>query len=334
MYQKYVISPSNRTELTDLSREFSLAGLPGCIGSTDATHIIMECCSFKLRQLHLGYKSTHTSCTYNLTVNHRRRILSTTTGHPSRFNDQTLILFDKFVRKLKDGKYDSDFEFEFYDFDNNGEVILVKYRGCYVIVDNGYLSWSVTVPPIKLSTSRSEICFSEWLESLWKDVECTFGILKGRFCILRYGIRLWGLDKTDQLWMTCCALHNRLLEVDGLCEGWENGVRSNWETDVDDENDLPFALRRLKNPSKERTYDTSSMGVGPDCQKTPDQDNDCLYIASEKNLLKEFSSNDETVVSVNKLPLQIFRKKLITHFNIAFQRNELVWPKRNENKNN
>ena len=156
---------------------------------------------------------------------------------------------------------------------------MVKYCDCYVIVDNGYLSWSVTVPPIKLSTSCSEICFSEWLESLWKDVECTFGILKGRFRILRYGIRLWGLDKTDQLWMTCCALHNRLLEVDGLCEGWENGVRSNWETDVDDENDLPFALRRLKNPSKERTYDTSSMGVGPDCQKTPDQDNDCLYIA-------------------------------------------------------
>ena len=51
------------------------------------------------------------------------------------------------------------------------EIIEVKYRGCYLIVDNGYLSWSVTVPPMKDSTSRAEIRFSEWLESLRKDVE-------------------------------------------------------------------------------------------------------------------------------------------------------------------
>ena len=26
--------------------------------------------------------------------------------------------------------------------------------------------------------------------------------------------------------MTCCALHNWLLEVDGLADGWENGGKS------------------------------------------------------------------------------------------------------------
>jgi len=35
---------------------------------------------------------------YNVTVNHRHCILSTTAGHPSHWNDKTLVLFDEFVK--------------------------------------------------------------------------------------------------------------------------------------------------------------------------------------------------------------------------------------------
>ena len=102
-------------------------------------------------------------------------------GHPARFTDKTLIRFDRFVTALQDGCFDDDFEFELYDYDGtNDKIIKVKYTGCYVIVDNGYLSWSVTVPPLKQTNFRNEIRFSEWIESMRKDVECTFGILKGR----------------------------------------------------------------------------------------------------------------------------------------------------------
>ena len=52
-------------------------------------------------------------------------------------------------------------------------------------------------------------------ESIRKDVECVFGILKGRFRILKAGIRLHGVDNADSIWSTCCALHNLLLEIDG-----------------------------------------------------------------------------------------------------------------------
>ena len=72
------------------------------------------------------------------------------------------------------------------------------------------------MPPIKNGVTYKFIRFSEWLESMRKDVECTFGILKGRFCILRYGVRMESIDRWDQLWATCCALHNMLLFVDDL----------------------------------------------------------------------------------------------------------------------
>jgi hypothetical protein len=44
-----------------------------------------------------------------------------------------------------------------------------------------------------------------------KDVKCTFGILKGRWRILKAGVRIHGVDGVDDVWLTCCALHNWLL---------------------------------------------------------------------------------------------------------------------------
>lgn len=81
---------------------------------------------------------------------------------------------------LRNGTLMYDFEFELYDKDSNGNIIKKKYNGPWLIVDNGYHRWSVTIPPFKSTTSRNEVRFSDWLESIRKDVECTFGILKGR----------------------------------------------------------------------------------------------------------------------------------------------------------
>jgi hypothetical protein len=57
----------------------------------------------------------------------------------------------------------------------------------------------------------------------------TFGILKGRWRILKTGVRLAGVHAADSIFMTCCALHNWLLFVDGLDACWEDGMPSDWE---------------------------------------------------------------------------------------------------------
>jgi Plant transposon protein len=146
----------------------------------------------------------------------------------------------------------NDVEFELYDHvDNRGNVVKQKYSGAWVIVDNGYLNWATTVPPMKASCKRPEIRFSQWLEAIRKDVECTFGIMKGRFRILKTGIRLHGQQPADKIFRTCCALHNWLLNVDGLDKQWENGVPSIWEGelghhDLSDVNrHIPHPLRRI-----------------------------------------------------------------------------------------
>ena len=79
----------------------------------------MECYSYRLRQLHIGYKINYTTRTYNLTVNYHRRILSSTTRYLAHFNDKNLITFDEFVKSARDGNYNDKFDFELFNFNEN-----------------------------------------------------------------------------------------------------------------------------------------------------------------------------------------------------------------------
>ena len=64
----------------------------------------MEMCSANFKQQNTGGKSSHTTHAFNITVNHRRRIISTTKGYPGRWNDKTLVTFDDFMRGIQDGE--------------------------------------------------------------------------------------------------------------------------------------------------------------------------------------------------------------------------------------
>jgi hypothetical protein len=120
----------------------------------------------------------------------------------------TMVRFDSFLTAVRAGSILADNEFELLSYNKEGNVISVRYNGVYVIVDNGYLSWSCTVPPLSVTNKIDETWWSRWVESMRKDVECTFGILKGRWRILKTGVRVYGVDKVYEIWLTCCALHN------------------------------------------------------------------------------------------------------------------------------
>jgi hypothetical protein len=108
LYPLYVIHPTNVVDVLPHVHEMMVAGLQGYIGSVDATHVGMLRCPFIHRNEHSGLKENIPARTYNIVVNHRRMILSTTAGHPSRWNDQTITLFDKFIQAIRHNKIISD----------------------------------------------------------------------------------------------------------------------------------------------------------------------------------------------------------------------------------
>lgn len=345
LFDRYVKAPISAEEVQDHQHEFELAGMHGCIGSTDATHIILEKVSYAQSQLHKGFKLGQTARTYNLTVNHRRRILSTTRGHPARWNDKTLILFDTFARGIQEGSLD-ECGFTLLERNNRGEVVSRRYRGVWLVVDNGYLSWPTTVPPFKISNDRRELRFSEWIESMRKDVECTFGILKGRWRILKTGIRLHGTANCDQIWCTCCALHNMLLDFDGLDVEWDGSAGQFDTIEMEEIFDrLPCSIREsLRDPVTAGHFDVSGMGIGESSVAANDDlDED---VEEARRIIEESEQEDEARFAgaraledryeedgnmqrdVRRLSSQYFISKLVENFDICFQRNRITWPSR------
>ncbi len=145
--------------------------------------------------------------------------------------------------------------------------------------------------------------------------------------MLKSGIRVHNTEAADNIWLTCCALHNLLIDVDGLSVDWENGVPSHWEGERGEfqDDDIPEAIRRLINPDAVRTYDRSSYGwSNPEEERTTvDDDGNEQSIIQNHRIFTGCES-----VTVNELSLPQFRAMLIEHFNISFHSNKVTWPKR------
>jgi hypothetical protein len=83
LYNMYVKVPTTINEITRHTREIEQAGLHGCIGSVDATHIGMLLCPYARWNQHKGPKEGLPPRSYNIVVNNRREIISST------FNNST-----------------------------------------------------------------------------------------------------------------------------------------------------------------------------------------------------------------------------------------------------
>jgi hypothetical protein len=77
-------------------------------------------------------------------------------------------------------------DIEYQVFDRTGRKHWAK--GGYVISDGGFVNAGVFIDPDHQRMDRDSVIWSEWVESVRKDVECLFGILKARFRFLRNGI--------------------------------------------------------------------------------------------------------------------------------------------------
>ena len=265
-----------------------------------------------------------------------------------------MVRRDNLIQGIYNGEYLKDVQFILREFDSKTrEIRQVQYEGAYVIVDNGYLRWSVTVPPFKVTNTTAAIRWSKWVESMRKDVECTFGILKGRWRILKAGVGLDGVGAVDDIWRSCCALHNWLLDIDGLSGEWKNGVPlSDWlgelgqhknEYALNNQN-IPNAIKRLTTNLNFRNYDSSGMGPGDDIQdiihcnltaqdidcNSSDDDDDDMDSKSSDNDDDIVTNSDDIITSdvqiVRSLSLKFFRQKLVEHFEIMYNNNQIQWP--------
>ena len=135
----------------------------------------------------------------------------------------------------------------------------------------------------------------------------------------------------DDIFRTCCVLHNRLIKEDGLDEGWLRPEDSNF----DDDDFWAVATGRMLQRQRMRaegtlqsfrSLDLSGLGPGPALPKqfyalhhegnVEDDDDDAVGGALQYN------KKADTDMHFSR------RECLIEHYSVLFKQNKIVWPTR------
>ena len=96
-------------------------------------------------------------------------------------------------------------------------------------------------------------------------------------------------------------------------------------TDSDSNSFVPKPILRLHSTVAARCYDVSGVGAGSDLSEEENNvPEESLEMANEPAI-----QSGNTVLKVRELGLNYFRSKLVSHFDIAYKRGEVEWPKRN-----
>ena len=204
--EEYIRYPNNIDDLKVVTNRYATKKLPGCGGSIDVVHLKWSNCPAGDYNRSLG-KEGYPTLAFEVVTGHDREILGISPVQFGTRNDQHIVKLDPTVSKLKKDWY-KDVVWEHYDL--LGRRLLS--RGIYFICDGGYLRWPILVCPFKHSgASTQKGYFSCALESVRKDVECTFEILKKRWKMLEYGIRFDNIEVVERVFIVCSILHNMML---------------------------------------------------------------------------------------------------------------------------
>jgi hypothetical protein len=135
-------------------------------------HVQWDGVGFSARNIHTG-KEGYPTRVYEMTVNHNRVILSVTAGFPGTTSDKTLARSDGFVESLRSPPF-SQLQYQLM----NADGTVTTHSGVYLLCDNGYPLDPLFMAPTKCPVTDKDILFSKRIESVRKDVEATFGIVK------------------------------------------------------------------------------------------------------------------------------------------------------------
>jgi hypothetical protein len=307
MVAEHVRFPETPEEIMNVMKPYAAVGFPGAIGCTDVVHVWWDKCPTGDVNLYTG-KEGYPTIAYEMTCSHDGKILYCTPGFYGSQNDKSIIRFDGLISKLRAGSHK---EVQFKVYDVNGDLETLKDP--YVLVDGGYHRWRHTISASRLNVDPDFIAWRKRLESVRKDIEDTFGILKGRFRILKLPINYHKKEQIDNVVHCVCALHNLLRDWDGLSE-WEKGadwkgVDSLFDKDVDGSPNPYVRGQRIVGHE-----DYSSRGI--------------QQFANDVIIQQEFDISQNKFVECRVEETAEFynlQRKLVKHFTVAAKKNELVW---------
>ena len=232
MYEDDMIhAPRTETELESVLFRSAKRGFPGCIGYMDGVHVHWDRCPVQWKHLCTG-KNEYPTIGWQCVVNHNRRFMSVSKGQMGSVNDKAACKYDEFVKQLRTESVYKDHKYMVYDVRGVQE----EETGLWLNVDGGYIGIPECLVGEPQCLDHYMNFWTTFMESERKHVECAFGILKGRFRILKLPIRMHNFSEIDNMFVTCAILHNMCLDFDGADDGWNLGINGDDGNFSDDEN--------------------------------------------------------------------------------------------------
>lgn len=207
-HRNYIYLPRDADELRSVSGKYRAVGLPGAMGSKDVVHVKWSRAPAGDFNRCKG-KESYPSIAFQCISNFERRIMGVSRAQYGTRNDKSIVRRDHNVHEVVAGWY-STVEWEFFSLDGDVKTD----TGYYLICDNGYLRWPTSICPYMHADKTSmEGYFSTNLESVRKDIECVFGIMKKRWKVLDHGFKFRSMAICEKIFYTCCCLHNEMLDM-------------------------------------------------------------------------------------------------------------------------
>jgi len=300
-YELFVKIPQGE-RLKQTLQCYSLLGFPGCVGCIDGTQVVWFRSPKKHSIINTG-KEDEPTLGFLIVVDHSKYIMYVSQWFHGSANDISKIKNDPHMRRCMSGQL-ADIKFNMF----TRQGTLQQCKGAYFITDGGMPKCSIFIDPIKNPCSKKETYWSEWLESVRKDVECAIGAIKTRFRFLWFMIFYHDYETIEHAFKTSCIIHNMLLIHDGNdLSQW--GLKDKWL--IEDIN-------------------SDSEGEHVEVEDANEE-----IIDLEENERKEVLST----VHIENLPVRRYRMQdymslkhhLIDSFHIQYSFGLLTWPRQLQN---
>jgi hypothetical protein len=214
LYRLYVKFPTD-AELALWARTYTRAALPGVVASMDGVHVLLLNCAHAKRMRCTG-KDKVATLAFLVCADTTGRIWYASHAFAGATNDNSMLQKCPKLLQILNGARYNNYTWKMYEEGGN----VVWKRGALILTDNGFAKYHRTVRPIANKKTVRKTPWSRWTESMRKDIERVFGILKQEFRMLREGFRSPCFTQNARIFRTCCALHNMRLERNNQTYGY------------------------------------------------------------------------------------------------------------------
>ncbi|KAG2299831.1 hypothetical protein Bca52824_036303 [Brassica carinata] len=94
----------------------------------------------------------------------------------------------------------------------NFTVNETEYHMAHYLTDDIYPKWTTFIQSIRLPQGKTHSLFAKTQESVRKDVERAFGVLKARFSVVKNPSKLCDKEKIANNMRACIIIHNMIVE--------------------------------------------------------------------------------------------------------------------------